>query len=310
MGKVNNVWNHYFKDKRRFADLFNGICFQGRKVIFEEDLQDGSEVSNEAEVEKQEACKRGKRMERIRDIKMLNRQGGVLRMLAMENQNLVDYTMPFRCMQYDTAEYSQQLNALRSKNRDNSDYETDAEKLCGIKKADRILPVYTLCVYHGEENWDGPRTLKDMMDFGADEDGMSEHFADYPLHLICLNEIQDYGVFHTEIRKLFQILQYRKNKAGLKKLLQENSQYRKMDADTLEVLSVLLNAPRIWEDRMKYMDIEGEKEEYDMCQALREWIEEEREAGMEEGRIQGREEGRKEGRTEGRIEGRTIKYTP
>lgn len=33
MGQKNNVWNHYFRDKERFADLFNGVYFQGKPVI-------------------------------------------------------------------------------------------------------------------------------------------------------------------------------------------------------------------------------------------------------------------------------------
>lgn len=26
----------------------------------------------------------------------------------------------------------------------------------------------TVCLYHGKKAWDGPRSLKDMMDFGSD----------------------------------------------------------------------------------------------------------------------------------------------
>ena len=52
------------------------------------------------------------------------------------------------------------------------------------------------------------------------------------------------------------------------------------------MLSVLLKQPKIWEERDKYMTKNGEMEEYDMCQALRELKEE----GRIEGRIEGREE--------------------
>ena len=40
----------------------------------------------------------------------------------------------------------------------------------GILKSDRLTPTYTLCLYHGKEIWDGPRSLKDMMDFGEDKE--------------------------------------------------------------------------------------------------------------------------------------------
>ena len=43
MGKLNNVMNRYLSDERHFADLFNGILFQGEGIISPENLQDCSE---------------------------------------------------------------------------------------------------------------------------------------------------------------------------------------------------------------------------------------------------------------------------
>lgn len=57
-----------------------------------------------------------------------------------------------------------------------------------------------------------------------------------------------------------------------------------MDADTLEAISVLLNAPKIWNNRKKYMNNNENEEEYNMCRALQEWIDEERNIGMEKGK--------------------------
>ena len=53
------------------------------------------------------------------------------------------------------------------------------------------------------------------------------------------------------------------------------------------------------ENREKYKSQNGDREEYNMCQALREI----REDFFNEGRAEGREEGRAEGRAEGREEG-------
>ena len=283
MGKVNTVWNHYFRDKRRFADLFNGVCFQGQCVLKPEELNDASEQYGEVEAESFGKDVRGKRLERIRDIKMKLDMGGTLKLLAVENQDKIDYTMPFRCMQYDAMEYSQQLDELRKKNEAENQYTTWAERICKVRKEDRIIPVYTLCLYHGEEPWDGPRCLRDMMDFGNEKENISKLFSDYPLHLFCLNEEDDFTMFRTEIRQLFQAMKYRKDKDGLRKLMTDNPDYRHMDVDTVEVMSVVLNAPVLWKDREKYMKIENDREEYDMCQALREWAEEERSIGEEKG---------------------------
>ena len=123
-----------------------------------------------------------------------------------------------------------------------------------------------------------------MMDFGVDKDEFEQNFSDYSLHLYCVNEAEDLENFHTEVKLFFKALKYRKDRAGLKQLMQQDTGYRVVDVDTLEVLSVILELPSIWKDRKKYMNKnQGEKEEYDMCQAVREWAEEERGIGHKQG---------------------------
>lgn len=285
MGKVNAVLKHYCSDRRKFADLFNGILFNGEEVIRSDDLMEGSEVYSEPKEGEEE---RRKYIERARDMKMISANGTAFCIYAIENQNAVDYSMPLRCLQYDVMQYQQQLEEIKRQNETTRDYETGAEKLCRVKKGDRLWPTYTVCIYLGEERWDGPRCLKDMMDFGTAPKRVQEQFADYPFRLFCVNEEQDFSVFHTSVRLVFELMPYRKNKQRLLEKLEENASYEQMDAESLELLSVLLNVPVIWRNRKKYMkEIEG-KEEYNMCQAIRELI--------EDGKLEGRAEGRAEGK--------------
>lgn len=74
-----------------------------------------------------------------------------------------------------------------------------------------------------------------------------------------------------------------------KRLVSElnKSEFRKVDLETLEVISVALDAPQIWNKREKYIQIEGEKEEVNMCPALQEWMEEECGIGVELGMAKG-----------------------
>lgn len=73
-----------------------------------------------------------------------------------------------------------------------------------------------------------------------------------------------------------------------------------MNEDCLEFLSVVMDSPRLWKDREKYMskdtseNNQKEMEGYDVCQAIRELIED----GRQEGKLEGRLEGKKEGRME------------
>ena len=293
MGKISNAINHYLSDNRRFADFFNGICFQGETVVRAEDLSEGTQVYYGITQELQKAGQSKKsegRKERTRDICKKLKTGGTLRILAVENQQMVDYTMPYRCMEYDVMEYGKQIDILRKKNRQEKHLNNITEKMGGIKKEDRLAPVYTICLYHGVETWDGPRTLGDMMDFGNEKDSFRKFFKDYPMQLYCLNEEKDLRIFHTEVGLLFKALQYQKDRAGLKKLIERDERYRNIDIETLETMSVMLDLPSIWKKREQYMGKNKEEEKYDMCQAIREWAEEERSIGRKEGQRVGADE--------------------
>lgn len=287
MGQKNAVTKRFCGDKIRFADLMNGLYFGGRAVIRPEDLTGAGEFYAETYVGDAEE-KKHKYLERSRDIMMHHVNGSTLRLLAIEDQHYIDYSMPFRNMQYDALEYQHQLEDIKSRNEALEKYETRHELLCKVKKKDRILPVYTVCVYLGEEKWDGPRSLRDMMDFGEDKDGMSKCFADYPFRLYCVNEEQDFSMFQTDIRTVFELLPLRKNKKRLLEKLENNKEYTHMTEDSLEFLSVVMDSPGIWKNRKKYLNKstgennQKEVEEYDMCQAIRELI--------EDGRLEGRQE--------------------
>jgi len=51
MGKENDAMLEYLEDSGRFADVFNGCCFNGARVILADQLTEGSEIY----VEKQPA---------------------------------------------------------------------------------------------------------------------------------------------------------------------------------------------------------------------------------------------------------------
>lgn len=295
MGQKNAVTKRFCGDKIRFADLVNGLYFQGGNVIKPEELTDAGEFYAEPDDAGMDERQR-EYLERSRDIKMRHSNGGVIRMLAVEDQHYIDYAMPFRSMQYDALEYQYQLDDIKSRNEDTGNYETRHEFLSKVKKTDRLWPVYTLCLYFGEEPWDGPRSLRDMMEFGEDTDAFSKCFADYPFRLYCVNEEQDFSIFHTDVRTVFELLPLRKDKKRLLEKLEGNKEYTHMTEDSLEFLSVVMDSPRLWKERAKYMNKDTsennqkEMEEYDVCQAIRELIED----GRQEGRLEGKKEGHQE----------------
>ena len=288
MGEADLIMRDYLTSKERFADLFNGVLFEGKQVVRPEQLQDADTIYRIENIG-------AKHTQRTRDVKMKMDTGIVLRMLAVENQNHVDYAMPFRCMEYDVAEYRKQLQSLKRQNRllarqrkPLKFWNNAAERLCGVRKEDRLSPVYTICLYHGESSWDGPVNLHDMMEFGKDTDDMRQFFTDYPMRLYCVNEQRDFAYFHTELRELFLALQCRNDKENLKCLMNQNEACRALSSETVEAMSVLLKMPKLWENRMNYVHKTEDKEEFDMCKAMRELLEEERKNGLSQGRDYGK----------------------
>ena len=286
MGKLNTAMRTFLCDRERFADLFNGVFFQGKTVIRADRLLEGSETYSDMTENP---------LDRTRDLKMITDNGETLRILALENQENIDYTLPYRCMQYDSLEYGRQLRELKKYNKTRKLLSTPAERLCGITRQDRLAPVYTLCLYHGEEPWDGPLSLRDMVDFGADREDMGRFFADYPITFFCVNEQESFHMFHTELREVFAVMNLRRNKRLLYEVLLQDSSYRTLDAETVKVISVILNAPRLWSERKKYINKNENKEEYDMCQAMRELLADAAAAGKEQGINQGISQGISQG---------------
>ncbi len=278
MGKLNTAMRSFLCDRERFADLFNGVFFQGKTVIRADRLLEASGVySDMAESP----------LDRTRDLEMVTGDGETLRILALENQANVDYTLPYRCMQYDVLEYGRQLREMKKYNKGRKRLSTPGERLCGITRQDRLAPVYTLCLYHGEEPWDGPLSLRDMVELGADREDMGRFFADYPITLFCVNEQDSFRMFHTELREVFAVMGCRRDKRQLYEIFLRDPAYRSLDEDTLKVMSVILNAPKLWSEREKYINRKEDREGYDMCQAMRELLADATAAGKEQGISQG-----------------------
>ena len=166
MGEAAVVMQEYLGDAYRFADLFNVVFFQGEQVIEPQMLSEQSEryavhppkPQGHPGGRRDDRRKRpgnGKHREEYRDVKKRMEDGTMFRILAVEAQSYVDYIMPLRCMEYDVQEYLKQLRELRSRYTGTGELR-NAERLSGIRKQDRLVPVYTLCLYHGEDTWDGP----------------------------------------------------------------------------------------------------------------------------------------------------------
>ena len=258
MGQKDLAQNDYFKDKRRFADVCNGILFQGREVIRPEELQE-----KEADIIFYNP------QEQLREIiadEVMIWNGICINIVGIESQTKVDYSMVFRLMKEEALSYDRQWN-------DNAKEWTHSRET--IKEVNyawspegkeaRFCPVILLVIYFGiDKKWDGARCLYDMLDMNKD---VEPYISNYKMNLFDFHDCNDFSVFKTENRLLFETLA----SCNTKKEMYAFMLTTKLMCDLLG-----LKHDKI----LKKMAKEG----ISMCRAMEELMEDAREEGREQGR--------------------------
>lgn len=283
MQEKDKISINYFEDAARIADLLNTYFYHGKQIIDKEDIK---ERKREISVQENTGKKRNVKTI-IRDIVKETKLEAQLVMIALENQSGIHYAMPLRIMRGDSFDYQEQWNKIAKKHRENKDLKGN-EFLSGFSKEDKLTPVITICIYLGEEPWDGPRCLKDMLNLQGISEEVCEQIVDYPLNLIEVNKFKDIEQFQTDLRVVFGFLQRREDSCALKAYMEENEKiFQNLPEDTYDFLSAFSNTKEL--EEMK--KISEESEEYDMCKAIQDLIEQGRQDGIKQGEELGRGNG-------------------
>lgn len=299
MGKKDILLKSYLEDARRYADLWNGSVFCGRQMVKAEELEVISPVFSKAEG--------GIVLEKTCDLVMRQDGGGQrFAVLVVENQETVDYGMPVRVMLEEALEYSRQLGRIMRENerRDKecwekklgSFYRDAGERLYKVRKNDKIFPVATLIVYWGKEEWQGAKSLHDIVDFGhktaLGADDMKKLVPEYPLHFLDLARFKHFEYFQTELRPLLELYRKRNDKKEFAEYLKEDEIIGRMDDESWHVLSQLTNSVQL----KKLLESKKEKKNGGkvMCKAIDDMIKDAKEEGRADGNLEGRIKGKAE----------------
>ena len=140
MGIKDEISTEYMKRNDVFADAFNMLVFDGKKVIKPDELQ--SLDPNLLTLPFKEDNSKVKSLKRYRDVlkKLIIKKNNeaVFLLLGIENQSEMHYAMPVRNMLYDAMQYCSQIQKLSETNHKNSESVTSSEFLSGLKKTDRL----------------------------------------------------------------------------------------------------------------------------------------------------------------------------
>ena len=219
--------------------MFNTYIYGGEQVIDSEKLEElDTDTSGILEVgDVKESIKGSRDVIKIAKIY----QGIEYAILAIENQEGIHYGMPIRVMGYDHYTYNKQYQDKRNYYRKNKIQLRENEFISGIRKSDRFLPVITLVLYYGEEDWDGPICLYDMLEIS---DKIKKYVNDYQLNIIQVkdNNLQFRNQNNKDLFEVMSIIyDIKKSREQRREMLRQYEENRKIDESVVEVVSAITN---------------------------------------------------------------------
>ena len=303
MGKVDQLSRKYIRRQDVFADIVNTLEYQGERVIQPEMLDDeGSGLSELQIIPGKNQRAKETYVERFRDVlKTVRKEPDEQRKYAVfgvEEYTQVHYGAPVKLMLYDALNYSNQIETLANKHRIEHDKPADSgEFLSGIYREDRLIPVKTLIVYFSAKDWDGPRTLHDMLDMNGWSQEEKDKFPDYPISILEPSKLKEEQLetMQSDLGVVLGFIKYSTDREKLSDYVHEHKEFSAISNESARLLNEVcsLRLKNINEKNEEDEEKDANKEQgvFDMCKAFDDM----------------KELGRTEGRTEGRIEGELSK---
>ena len=282
MGTKDSKAKEYLSDNTRFSEICNYVLFDGDKVIKPEDLKecDTTEVLSVFGIDKKQIVKQ-KWRDLLKSVSVKHTGQMYVILIGAEAQTDIHYAMPVKTMIYDALNYGEQVNEAKKRHRKNKDYRSSDEFLSGFTLDDKLTPVITITLYLGTTQWDGPRSLAEMMP--KMDERILLFINDYRINLLNPLEITDFSKFETGLRPLFELLKNASDEEKLNDLITNDDIFTRVDVETVAAINLFVGTD------IKY----DEKEEVvNMCKA---W-DDHKKLGIQEGMKQGIQQGMQQGR--------------
>ena len=249
-----------------FADIINGLIFNGEERILPESLEN-------TQVHSQYKAEDGKVHELERDVAKYWKDKKVeLAICGIENQSSVEKNMPFRIVGYDGASYRSQL----------------------LEERKEILPVMTIVLYFGtNRHWYGKKNIKGLMKIPEE---LIDYINDYEMKVFEIAWLTEAEIdrFHSDFKIVANFfVQKRKNKNYIP---DDPTEIRHVD-EVLKLLQVMTGDERY---QMIFNRKKGVHSMCDVAERLEKMgIEKGLKQGIGEGIKQGIEQGIELGKTAG-----------
>ena len=278
MGIKDTITKEYMANNKIFADAFNYFIYNGEQVIKPENLKplDTTLVEVPYGIGGENSPVQKFRDE-LKNLIIKEDNKAIYAVLGIENQSEIHYAMPVKNMLYDALEYANQVNKTTKTHKKTKDKSSsNAEYLSGFYKTDRLVPVITLVIYFGADNWDAPKCIFDMFSESIDNKILA-FTENYKINLISPNEMSDNEIdkLQTSLREVMKYIKYSKDKKKINDIVQSDERFSKLERSAFNVINICTNSN---------LKINDNGEVVNMCQAILDMKEEAENKGISKGK--------------------------
>ena len=228
------IMKEFLENNAYFVDFFNAYFFDGERVLKPENCMELDSEMNDSNME----------LEKHVDVIRKYNDGNLYSAFIIENQSYVDASMVVRAATYEYVAYDRMLKKLKK------------------NKAKEKLPmVHILVFYTGEKSWNAARQLSQLVEV---DERFESYFHDYKMNLIEITGNTSYNFNEEDVYNLFYIC----------RSIYDQSIYEEKSNSFGLVKSSVLKVVKTLTD-VEWLDLEEleEKEEIEMCEAEKRWIE-------------------------------------
>ena len=257
------IMKEFLENNAYFVDFFNAYFFDGERVLKPENCMELDSKMNDSNMD----------LEKHVDVIRKYNDGNLYSAFIIENQSYVDMSMVVRAAAYEYVAYERMLKKSKKN-----------------KSKEKLPMVHILVFYTGERPWNAARQLSELVEV---DERFESYFHDYKMNLIEITGNTSYNFNEEDVYNLFYIC----------RSIYDQSIYEGTSNHFGLVKSSVLKVVKTLTD-VEWLDLEEleEKEEIEMCEAEKRWLEvksKEWEAegikkGIEQGIEKGSENNRKE----------------
>ena len=254
------IMKEFLENNAYFVDFFNAYFFDGERVLKPENCMELDSEMNDSNMD----------LEKHVDVIRKYNDGNLYSAFIIENQSCVDPSMVVRAAVYEYVAYERMLKKSKK------------------NKAKEKLPMVNILVFYtGERPWNAASKLSELVEV---DERFTACFHDYKMNLIEITGNTSYNFNEEDVYNLFYIC----------RSIYDQSIYEGTSNHFGLVKSTVLKVVKTLTD-VEWLDLEEleEKEEIEMCEAEKRWLEVKSKEWEAEGIRKGIEQGIERGIEQG-----------